>query len=82
MAPENHILKKNVEGGASVGIGIYGLHLAALLFEGVPKVKAEAILNDDGLDIKSKIFLEFENGKKAFIDSSLQDEKSSVAIIR
>ena len=82
FGPEIQIRNKKLGGGVSMGFGIYGLHLAALLFEGFPHVKAEALLDDDGLDIKSKIFLKFENNKKANIDLSVQDEQNCVAVIK
>lgn len=63
-------------------IGIYAIQLAQLVFRSEPiDIRAEGILNDNGLDIESRIQMTYASGGIARFKISLIKQLNNKAII-
>lgn len=70
-------------GGAVLEFAAFCLQICQLAFRKEPKsIKAEATLNDDGIDVDTTIELDYDDGKIAKIRINLlKDESNSATIV-
>jgi len=79
--PTNRLFNKNLGGGSLLDIGIYPL-FAALTLLGYPKkIEASATIGTTNIDEECTMQLEYPNGKKALLHSSLISNTSCEAKI-
>ncbi|MDD7986368.1 Gfo/Idh/MocA family oxidoreductase [Lentisphaera marina] len=75
------LFEPSLGGGALLDVGIYPLTLACSFFGFPIKFEAKADLTDKGVDATSHYYLEFANGAKAELYSSMVQESKGEAII-
>ena len=75
------LFEPSLGGGALLDVGIYPLTLACSFFGFPTKFDAQADLTDKGVDATSHYMLEFANGAKATMFSSIVKESPGEAII-
>jgi len=79
--PESRLLDPKLGGGALLDIGIYPLYLSLLLLGEPEHLKAEGILDSNGIDLYCAVMGSFKNGVKAVMESSFISNTPTEAFI-
>lgn len=69
---KERIVKKELAGGALLDVGIYPLNFAEMLFGHASKIYGSCIKNENGVDMTDSITMEWEDGKVAVLNASVQ----------
>lgn len=71
--PESRLLDPNLGGGALLDAGIYPVSFASMVFGGRPeKIMSSARIGETGVDEQFSLLLEYEGGKTAALNGSVQ----------
>jgi predicted dehydrogenase len=79
--PESRLLDPQLGGGALLDIGIYPLYLSLLLLGEPIDLKAEAILDANGVDRYCSVLGSFKNNAKSVMESSFLSNTPTEAFI-
>jgi predicted dehydrogenase len=79
--PESRLLDPQLGGGALLDIGIYPLYLSLLLLGEPEELKAEAILDANGIDRYCTVLGSFKNHTKSIMECSFLSNTSTEAFI-
>jgi predicted dehydrogenase len=80
--PERRVYNRSLGGGSLLDIGIYPIYLSLLLM-GLPNIlKATANFTPTGVDSFCSILFDYNNGKMAFLESTILANTPIEAIIR
>lgn len=79
--PNHRVFNKKLGGGSLLDIGIYPVYLSLLLWGAPQKIKANARINQDGIDSFCSMVFEYENQGQAFLESTLELDTPTEAYI-
>lgn len=79
--PNHRVFYKKLGGGSLLDIGIYPVYLSLLLWGAPQKIKANARINQDGIDSFCSMVFEYENQGQAFLESNLELDTPTEAYI-
>lgn len=78
---ENKLFENEVAGGSVLDVGVYTLHLAAMLFGSEPESVTAVANVEDGVDLHTHMLLKYKGGKTASLSSAIAVEKPETAYI-
>lgn len=69
---KERLVKPELAGGALLDVGVYPIQFALMVAQSrVSKIVSDAVLSEEGVDLKNSITLTFENGIMAVLHSSM-----------
>ncbi len=79
---EHRLKNKALAGGALLDLGIYPITFASIVFDKEPsRIQSSAVMTDTGVDESSFYLLDYEDGCRAILSSSMTDTAPNEGII-
>ncbi|MDF7808682.1 Gfo/Idh/MocA family oxidoreductase [Pontiellaceae bacterium B12219] len=79
---DNRLRNRKLAGGALLDVGIYPISFASMVFGGTPaEIRSHAVMGDTGVDERSFYVLEYDQGRTAFLSSSISGSLPVEAVI-
>ncbi len=77
----NRLVDPNLAGGALLDLGIYPVSFAHMILGKPNKITASGVLTDEGVDARTSIILDYDNGAQAILNTTMIEQTPTRAVV-